>query len=125
MPDDLDTFDVPQVERSMELHGLGSNLHDQSKKHEKEHKDQPKETKDYFKTIAKAAEASNQKLIDAHLPYRFCIYTSGTEVFIELVVLDKSGQILSQQKKNITHQDFERLIEDVSQIEGLFFDKTA
>jgi hypothetical protein len=33
--------------------------------------------------------------------------------------------MVEEKRKNISHQDFARMIEDVSTIEGMFFDKTA
>ena len=47
------------------------------------------------------------------------------EVFIDLVALDEQGNIIGEKRKNISYQDFARLIEDVSQIEGIIFDGTA
>ena len=125
LPDDIDSFDVGITEGISPMKGLGD-FGEQKKK--RPHPQNPavvKESKDYAKTIIAAVEASNQKLISLHLPFRFYAYTRDAEVFIDVLVLDFDGNIISEKKRNISHQDFERLIEDVSQIEGLFLDKTA
>jgi hypothetical protein len=123
MPDDLDSYDVGQIQGSWAIKGLGEKR-DQQKKG-RQQQSPPKESKDYIHTIAKAVEASNEKLVRLNLPYRFCVYSEGEEVFIDIVILDKTGKIVSEKKKNISHQEFSRLIEDVSQIEGLYIDSTA
>jgi uncharacterized FlaG/YvyC family protein len=124
MADDLDSFDVGQIQGSWALKGLGEKREQQKK--DKQHQQSPfKESKDYVHTITKAAEASNEKLVRLNLPYRFSVYSEGEEVFIEIVVLDENGKTVTEKKKNISHDEFARLIEDVSQIEGLFFDTTA
>lgn len=80
--------------------------------------------KDYFHPLSKAVEASNQRLIDKKLPYRFRVYKKWGSIYIELSLLDKQGNVTQKQRKNISGNDFIRLIEDVSLIEGLFFDST-
>jgi hypothetical protein len=124
MADDLDSYDVGQIQGSWAIKGLGEK-HDQQKKGRHHQQDAFKQSKDYMPTIGKAVEASNEKLVRLNLPYRFCVYSEGDEVFIDIVILDKTGKIVSEKKKNISHQEFARLIEDVSQIEGLFVDSTA
>jgi hypothetical protein len=125
MADDLDSYDVQSVSSAPDITGLGGYHPDQRKKGRHHSEQQPKDSKDYIKTIARAAEASNEKLVQLKLPYRFCVYVEGEDIFIDLVVLDKDGKIINEKKKKISQQDFERLIEDVSQIEGLYVDKMA
>jgi hypothetical protein len=125
MPDDLDSFDVPTVGPSSRLSGLGPPHPDKHKKGGQHPEQQPKDSKNFMHTIGKAAESSNEKLVRLNLPYRFSVYAEGDELFIDVVVLDATGKVINERKKNISHQDFERLIEDVSQIEGVFVDLTA
>jgi len=124
VPDDIDSYDVGEIQRSHSIKGLGEKR-DQQHKGKQHHQDASKEPKDFIHTIGKAAEASNAKLVRLNLPYRFCVYSKDDEVFIDIVILDQNGTIVSEKIKNISHQDFERLIEDVSQIEGLFIDSSA
>ncbi len=125
MADDVDGFDVGNIEGITPIKGLGDASQQKKKKPGNRNFGIVKESKDYVKTIITAVEASNKKLISLHLPFRFYAYTQGEEIFIDVLVLDFDGHIISEKKRNISHQDFERLIEDVSQIEGLFVDKTA
>jgi hypothetical protein len=124
MPDDLDSYDVGQIQGSWAIKGLGEKR-DQKKKGKPQQQLPPKQSKDYVHTISKAVEASNEKLVQLNLPYRFCVYSEGEEMFIDVVILDENGRIVTEKKKNISHQEFARLIEDVSQIEGLFIDSSA
>jgi len=41
------------------------------------------------------------------------------------VVLDENGKIIEEKKKNIGHQNFSRMIDDIAKSEGLFFDGMA
>ena len=78
--------------------------------------------KEYMRAIAKAAESSNRQLEQKGSDYRFRVYEEKGEVMIDIVTMDRSGKIIREVKRNITNEDFDRLIEDISLIEGLFFD---
>jgi ribosomal protein L15E len=124
MSDDFGFLDIKNIGDSYKITGLGQNKKEQQKKRQnKQSEDNKKNPLQYIKTLQKAAEASNQKLINLNLPYRFCVYNDNTKLIIEIVMLDKEGKIIQNKKKNISEQDFSRLIEDLSQIEGLFFDE--
>ena len=124
MPD-LDSFGVQDIDPLRALKGLGAPHSDKHKKGRQHPDRESKDSKEYMHTISKAAEASNEKLARLRLPYRFCVYIQDDELFIDIVVLDKNGAIIAEKKKSLSQQDFERLIEDVSQIEGLFVDRMA
>jgi uncharacterized FlaG/YvyC family protein len=124
MQDDIDSYDVGEIQGSRAIKGLGEKREGQKKGKQQQH-NPLKEPKDYVHTIARAAEASNEKLKRLNLPYRFSVFSEGEEVFIEIAVLDENGAVVSEKKKNISHDEFARLIDDVSQIEGLFIDRTA
>lgn len=81
-----------------------------------------KKVKDFFNPLRKAVEASNNRLISRKLPYRFRVFKEEEEVFIELSILDENGNVVKKQVKNITESDFNRIIDDVASIEGLFLD---
>jgi hypothetical protein len=89
------------------------------RRHEKRH---PAE---YMRTIGRAAKESNDQLARKGLPYRFCIHETDGKVEIDIVMLDGSGNIVKEVKRNITDDDFDRLIENIALIEGLFIDKTG
>ena len=126
MDDSTDSFDVHRIDPFRATEGLGLRVHYESgKKHEHRQPHERKDAKDYFHTLQTAAEKSNDFLLKKGLPYRFHVYMENEEVFIDLVRLDEKGVIIGEKRKNISHEDFQRMIEDVSQLEGLFFDGTA
>jgi hypothetical protein len=83
---------------------------------------QKRETQDFFSTMEKAAKKSNEVLMQRGAPLRFTVYRKGGDVYIDLVRLDEHGQPTQTTTRKITHQDFDRWIEDVAQVEGLFLD---
>ena len=126
MDNDKDIFDIKPIERSILIEGLQrSEYDDKRKKHSRRNPPDKKEVQDNFHDLSVAAETSNDKLADKGLPYRFCIYEDSDEIFIDLVVLDDKGSIIEEKRKNISHQDFSRLIEEIANNEGLFFDGMA
>ena len=92
--------------------------------HKKEHRPQ-KKVRDYFHPLSKAVEATNKRLVAKELPYRFNVFKRWGEVYIERCILNSDGSIRQKQQKNISHDDFNRIIDDVVSIVGLFFDQRA
>ena len=82
-------------------------------------------TKDFFAALSKRAEVKNHELEQKGLPYRFCIYAKSDEIFIDVVTLNADGKIEKTVKKNITDEDFDRMMDDMSILEGLFLDTNA
>jgi hypothetical protein len=90
------------------------------------HDDDPKrKVKDYLKALTGATESSNQKLKQNGIPFQFCVYKKGAEIYIDFVNLDENGKIKECQTRKITDDDFSQWIDDISNVEGLFFDKTG
>lgn len=84
-----------------------------------------KRVKDYFRTLAKATETSNQQLEEKGVPFRFCVFEKDDRVLIDFVILDAKGKVKESQTKDITNEDFNLWIDNVSRIEGLNIDKTG
>ena len=101
-----------------------SSVNPDGKKKKRERKQQEK-VKDRFHSLAKAAELSNSLLEKNNSPYRFCVYQKDEEVFIDIVILDKNGNILDLKKKNITSQEFSTWMSKIENGDGLFFDATG
>jgi hypothetical protein len=99
-------------------------LEGDKEKHQGRHREERK-SKDYFATLAKRAEVSNQELAKKGLPYRFRILEGGGQVYIELVTLDKKGNVAKTVRRDISNEDFDRWMDDVSMLEGLFLDTNA
>ena len=96
-----------------------------SQKREQHERPPRKKVQDFFHPLSKAVDASNKRLKERKLPYRFKVFKRWGEVYLDLFILDDSGNVKEKQRKNITRSDFNRIIEDVSTTAGLFFDYHA
>ena len=81
-----------------------------------------KKVKDYFKTLSKATDTSNERLEQQGIPFRFCVYEKDEKVFIDFAQLDKQGKVKTVETKDITNEDFNMWIDDIANIEGLVID---
>jgi len=122
---DEDSLSIRKVDSPEAIQGLGRHGDGGNKQKHEQRSPLKKEVREYVPTISKAVESSNDILIKKGLPYRFKVYLENNEVFIDMVVLDQQGKIVETKRRNVSHQDFDRLIEDISNIEGLFFDSMA
>lgn len=98
---------------------------EKNRRHPYEKPPNHREAKDFFHTIEKAAENTNAVLIKKQSRYRFRVYRDNNDVMIDLVIMDEKGSVITEIKKNITHEDFVKMIDDVVLGEGLFFDSMA
>lgn len=105
----------------------GSSTQREDRKKEQQQPPPPvqKKVRDYFHPLSKAVDASNLRLAERHLPYRFKVYKRWGEVFLDLFILDDQGNVKEKQHRNISQSDFNRIIDDVVSVEGMFFDGTA
>jgi uncharacterized FlaG/YvyC family protein len=118
----------PHIEEVSGIRKAFNEEHDKngtSKRREERKHEEKRHPKEHMETIARTAESSNEQLSKKGLPYRFRIYEEQGSVIIDLVMLDNAGNITKEVKRNITDEDFDRLIEDISSIEGLFIDKNG
>jgi hypothetical protein len=123
---DKNSFDISKIEAYEAIQGLGRHeKNDERRKKQEHHPPSKKNAAAYFHTLSKAAQASNAVCAKKGLPYRFRVYLEKNEIFIAREILDKNGTILQVTSKNISGEDFARLIEDVTNIEGLFLDTLA
>jgi hypothetical protein len=123
MPDN--SYDIPKIDASSPLQGLRRRENEEKGKRHGHEPPPKKDAREYFHTLEKAAEKSNDYCAKKGLPYRFRVYQKDNDVFIDILVLDKDGNVIQEKRKNISHEDFARLIDDVTNIEGLFFDGMA
>jgi len=118
--------DTRNVDPVFAVPPAGSSMQRQSQGKERRKEEQKqKKVRDYFHPLSKAVDASNRRLTERNLPYRFKVFKRWGDVFIELFILDENGNVREKQRKNISHSDFNRIIDDVVSVEGLFFDHSA
>ncbi len=83
------------------------------------------QAKYHFEVLAKAAEESHVILLKEKSPYRFCVYQEGEDVFIDVVILDKEGEIKDIKKKKITHDEFTTWLTHIHDGRGLLVDENS
>lgn len=98
-----------------------------SEKHKREPSQERREKEndeagEHFESLKETAGLVNAELESKKSPYRFYIYREYDDIFINLVRLDDNGKIAGVRKKNITHREFNDLIKQIQQGEGLLFD---
>ena len=120
----------PEDSRVEELTGIKRASNDEqgggSKKKQEESRGRSKRNPlEYMGTISRAAKESNDQLAKKGIPYRFCVYESAGKMIIDLVQLNAQGEVIKEVRRNITDEDFDRLINNIAAIEGLLIDKTG
>jgi hypothetical protein len=120
-PEDSRVEEVTGIKKvSNDEHGGGSR-----KKQEEGHERPKRHPLEYMGTISKAAKESNDQLTKKGIPYRFHVYESAGKVMIDLVQLNAEGSIIKEVRRNITDEDFDRIINNIASIEGLLIDRTG
>ena len=87
-------------------------------------KESPDRAGAHVRELARAAEKAHEYFLAHHIPYRFCIYEEGEEVFIDIVRLNSSGKPEQTVKKNITLEDFWKWMEILESHDGMLLDET-
>ena len=77
----------------------------------------------HFDTVSKRASWTNQVLERRRLPYRFRVYTlQDQRVLIDLSVFNDRGEQTRKITRDITEENFGKIIDDVTDGKGLFLD---
>lgn len=116
MADDYDYF-INRIDRSDDF-GEKRKRKPQKKRKNKGHD----EVKDHFDDLTLAAERINKILQTKKSLNRFCIYRNKEDIFIDLVILDKTNKITDTIRKNITHQEFSETIKNIEELDGFIID---
>ena len=88
-------------------------------------REQVDEAGGHFESLKKSADLINAELERKNSHYRFYLFRENEDIFINLVRLDGSGEIVEIKKKNITHQEFNELIRHLEKGEGLIIDRAG
>jgi hypothetical protein len=82
-----------------------------------------KRVRDYLRTVKKRAQTTDLEFRRKRLPYRFKILTDDNEnVLIDLSVLNPDGSVVRHETRNVTNDNFGRLMDDISSGKGLLID---
>lgn len=117
----------PEDSRVEEVTGIKRVLNDEQgsgsrKKQGESHGRSKRNPLAYMSTISRTAKESNDQLAKKGIPYRFRVYESAGKVMIDLVQLNAEGEIIKEVRRNITDEDFGRIINNIASIEGLLID---
>ena len=120
---DSNSYYIKSASKILSTMGFGeAKGKDRQADKEKEQYKPRKKVKNYFSTLAKATETSNEKLEEKGMPFRFYVYEKDEKVFIDFIQLDRQGKVKTTSTKDITNEDFNMWIEDIANIEGLVID---
>ena len=120
---DSNSYYVKSASKILSTMGFGeAKGKDRQADKDKERYKPRKKVKNYFSTLAKATETSNEKLEHKGMPFRFCVYEKDEKVFIDFIQLDRQGKVKTTSTKDITNEDYNMWIEDIAKIEGLVID---
>ncbi|EKD27021.1 MAG: hypothetical protein ACD_79C00923G0002 [uncultured bacterium] len=110
-----------KIEKLLKVIPVDEKQHMQYKKNiKKGHKGD--KVREHFFELSKLIEELHTKLVKANSPYRFCVYIEGDDIFMDIVILDESGKIKEIKKRNITFEEFEKIIEEITAGHGLYFE---
>ena len=77
----------------------------------------------HFRELAAKAEQAHKILSDKQSPYRFCVYRTGDEVFIDIAIVDGENRVRKVFKRNITRDEFHTWIQMIESESGMLFDR--
>jgi hypothetical protein len=120
--DSLEVKKIPLVTRVHNDQHADTN---DAKKHPRHGSGEKRRPRDFMNAILRAVEQANKKLAQAGLLYRCRVFEEGDALIIDLDVLDKNNNVVRETRRNITDEDFDRLIEDIAACEGLVVDRTG
>ena len=85
MAEDDDSFRVDSIFKENQVRSYDE-VHQPKEREEKneQRKQQKRRSGDFFETLAKRAEVTNKELEAKKLPFRFCVYQKGNNVFWSL-----------------------------------------
>ena len=126
MPDEFDSLKVSKIYRSVAPHKKPVEPPgDNRERHHQQPEKQKRLPKDFFPTIARAVRRANETISQKGLLYRFEVYLQNGEVLIDTLVLNAQGEVEKRITKNVTQEEFDKLINDVAMAEGMMLDSEA
>lgn len=120
-----DSFQVEKVPGTPIVHNDRHEGNEGKKRQQEPGHHEKRNPREYMHAITRAAKNSNELLAKKGSPYRFCVYEEKGNVLIDIVMLDGTGKIIKEVRRNITDDDFDKLINNIASIEGLLFDSSG
>jgi len=76
----------------------------------------------YLHTLKKRADMTNDLAKKRKLPYRLKIYVDQDRIFLDVSIIDADEKELNRISRDVTNNDFARLIDNISLGKGLIID---
>lgn len=122
---DGDSFRIHGIDASVPMRGERPAAVGGQNRRKRRQRPDSEEAKDHFDELAKEAEVVHKVLDAQDSPYRLCVYRKGEQVFIDVVLLNEKGAIVSITTREITHQPVCKWLQNMDSEEGLLFDRLA
>jgi len=121
------------LEKIDSLYSVASARHKNGERrgHEREHPDDKDQTSDdtgheavgtHYDELDREVAYANSMLEQEESPYRFDLHKEDDAVYIDIVVLDESGNIIETLRKNVTHREFSQYRVAILEGGGLLLD---
>jgi len=76
----------------------------------------------HLKTLKKRAELTNDRAKKEKLPYRLNVQSVDNKVFLDVIIIDNEENELNRISRDITNNDFNNLIDNITSGTGLIID---
>lgn len=113
--------DISKINQSGSIHPdrPGITSYDKKKHKKKKHH---REAKKNFDELTKIVDEAHKELEENDSPFRICIYQEGDDIFIDIVTIDNLGKTDQVFKHDISHAQFENLVNHIKTGRGLILD---
>lgn len=76
----------------------------------------------HLRTVRKRAEMTNDLAKKRKLPYRLSVYPVDAKVYMDVLIVNEHDEELNKTTREVTNDNFDRLINNISDGSGLLFD---
>jgi hypothetical protein len=76
----------------------------------------------HIQTLKKRAELTNNFAKKQNLPYRLKVYSNNSVTLLDVILINENNEELEKITHNITKENFNKIIDNISEGSGLFFD---
>ena len=119
MGDDEYTYNIKHIDMASGFSEFDSA---EQKKNRKKKRAPRVKSFDNLEAVKKCAANANAVLENNKSPYRFQVYMLDNMAYIDLVILDEQNRVNRTVRKNITNEEFMKIIEQIENLDGFFID---